>query len=193
MFNKLKILVLIFLLTLMGDSCVLASDSSVVATSTVNPTAAAGQCSYYFIDIVDGTMPGGTNPQGTNLPLNFYNNGSSTNFAPAAPCSGTYKIVFNLNVRANTNVAMVTITPQISSSTGTVIYPAAGGPTNLYLYPQCNNTNFTSTPYCTMGEISGSAQVSLNLGDQIGAPSLTASSSITITGGIISAYLVSSP
>lgn len=187
----MKLIVLILLTGLSLN--IFALDSSVVPIATVNPSSSAGQCSYYFIDIVNGTMPGGTLPSGTNLTLQFYNNGMPTSFSTAVPCDGTYKIVFNLNVLANSNVNQITITPQIADSTGTPIYPTGGSPANLYIYPQCNNVNYTATPYCSMGEISGSSQVSLTNGTQIGSLRITASSSITITGGIISAYLVSSP
>ncbi len=179
---------------------VYALDSVVNNPVTVIPQAGGGGavCSYYFVDTYDGTvLPGGIGsdplPMGTAINLKFYNKVYNSSLQTAVsmptastssiPCAGTFQLVFTLELQANTNVSTVAVTPVVKDSLGTVLYPPATGNATTMLYPQCNNAGYASTPYCTVGWVTGSVQVSLPLNDQVLAPTLTTDSSVTVVGG----------
>jgi hypothetical protein len=163
-----------------------ASDSTLIAApTTVANGAGAGSCTYYFVDGYAGTvLPSSyAYPTGTNITLSFNNNGSATNKTTALPCAGTYKMIFTIELMANTDVTSITVTPNVVDVNSISLFPSGGSPTSFTVYPECNNSGYSGAPYCTIMEISGSGLAPLTQGDFVVAPVLTASSSVKVIGG----------
>lgn len=190
-----------FILLLCLSLVALAMDSTLSPPTTIlqpevtSTSTSTTFCSFFYSDIFDGTMP----PQSpaptpnTTFTLKFNNNGAPSTASPEVPCEGTYKVVYTIQIQATTNVADISVVPTANTSTASVVYPQSGAPGTLHLYPQCNNSGYASTPYCTNGEISGSGVVTLTQGDKFYAPTLTTSAPVIITGGQFIAYLISPP
>jgi len=163
----------------------LPSASFALDSSTLNPplinaldTSSNSSCSYYRIDIFAAM----TTSTGWN-PLKFYNNGVSLPATPPVPCAGTYQMTFMVELKMP-NVATLVVTPLVQDILGTVLYPAALGAATTTLYPQCNNVSYSTTPYCSVGWVTGSVQVTLPVNDQVGSPWLMFSTTGTmILGG----------
>jgi len=169
-------------------NCYALDSTGLTNFPTLTPGGSPSTCSYVFMDIFSGTTPGATRPSGTTIVTQFYNNGTPSTQSTTLPCDGTYQVFFEMDLQGS-NVSSVKINPLVIDSTGTVIIV----PLNYYLYPQCNNASYSSTPYCTIGKISLSAQLSLKKGVTIAAPIIAASSSVILISGMFYAYLVSSP
>jgi hypothetical protein len=101
---------------------------------------------------------------------NGYKVGDTISMTPTSSCRGfsTYS---------------TTVTSSMLSAYSTT----STSPMPLTIAPQCNNSSST-TPYCSIGQVSGSSFVTLNPGDTVTAPTINANASVTVIGGQFRVY-----
>ena len=163
---------------------------TVIPISGVAPT-----CSYHYLDTYYGAISPGGMQNGTSMELSFTGNfwsnsqqavvSSPSGVSPMVPCSGTYQIIFSIELKAINNLATIQVTPTLSDDmTGATLYPPTGVAAAMPLYPQCNNSGYTATPYCSVGWVTGSVQAYMPINDAVYLTLIT-NSPVTVVGGQI--------
>jgi len=173
-----------------------ALDSSKNQPQAVVPVSGASPpCTYHYTDSYYGTLSPGSMQTGNSMEISFMGNtwsdtlgtvvSAPSGLTPPVPCNGTYQVTFSIELQAGANVASIVVTPNIVENLGgTSVYPSGTAPASITVYPQCNYSTYTTTPYCTVSWVTGSVQTYLPANDSL-ALIVNANNVITILGGQI--------
>lgn len=190
MMRMIKNLIIVILLAISPYCwCAVVTDTSRVSKqTTLIPSTNSGDCAYFASDTYGGTE--GIPSQGgalvtdgsNNLNLGWTNGGSSSLNTPVK-CNGTYQIFFTLQMQAASNNSAIRVGYCVKTNDGATVYgscPASSSNMNnsFVFNPKCNGGD-----YCPVRTFPFTANIHLNAGQYVTAPSLNTSAQTALAGG----------